>query len=289
MWLRKWLPFRSGETAAAPRPPPGFRESASPVAFARAPSDETLSPERAPERAEAPLPARLPAELPFPSTGPHGHRARMREKLLERGPEALADYELLEMLLFFAMPKGDTKPLAKALINRFGSFGAVLAAPQDQLLATRGLGPHSVAALKLVQASSFRLARAEVMERPVLNNWERLIGYLTAVLAEEKIEQFRILFLDTRNRLIADEAQARGTVNHTPVYPREVVKRALELHATALILVHNHPSGDPTPSREDVAMTAEVKQAVGVLGIALHDHLIIGRGRHLSFRREGLL
>jgi DNA repair protein RadC len=284
VWLRKWLQPRDGE-AAAPRPQPGFRESAVPLAFAPAPGAGSLPP----QRAEAPFPARVPAELPFPSTGPHGHRARMREKLLERGAEALADYELLEMLLFFAMPKGDTKPLAKALINRFGSFGAVLAAPRDELLATRGLGPHSVAALKLVQASSLRLARAEVMERPVLNHWDRLIGYLTAVLAEEKIEQFRILFLDTRNRLIADEAQARGTVNHTPVYPREVAKRALELHATALILVHNHPSGDPTPSREDVAMTAEVKAAVGVLGIQLHDHLIIGRGRHLSVHREGLL
>ncbi|WP_407927928.1 RadC family protein [Belnapia arida] len=282
MWLRKWLQTRGDDAAPSPR---GFHEGVAPVAFDRAPAAETP----APERMEAPFPTRIPAELAFPSTGPHGHRARMREKLLERGAEALADYELLEMLLFFAMPKGDTKPLAKALINRFGSFGAVLAAPQDQLMATRGLGPHSVAALKLVQASSLRLARAEEMDRPILNNWERLIGYLTAVLAEEKIEQFRILFLDTRNRLIADEAQARGTVNHTPVYPREVVKRALELHATALILVHNHPSGDPTPSREDVAMTAEVKAAVGVLGIALHDHLIIGRGRHLSFRREGLL
>jgi DNA repair protein RadC len=251
----------------------------------RAPRAETL----ADDPAGAPFPASIPAERPFPSTGPQGHRGRLREKLLERGPEALADYEMLEMLLFFAMPKGDTKPLAKALINHYGSFGAVLAAPRDQLLATRGLGPHSVAALKLVQASSHRLARAAVIDRPVLNNWDRLIGYLTAVLAEEKIEQFRILFLDTRNRLVADEAQARGTVNHTPVYPREVVKRALELHATALILVHNHPSGDPTPSREDVAMTAEVKAALGVLGIALHDHLIIGRGRHLSFRREGLL
>ncbi len=267
---------------------PGFREGAAAVAFAR--GEEAAAVSRPDDGLrDAPPPEQRPAEPPFPSTGPQGHRARMREKLLQRGPEALADYEMLEMLLFFAMPKGDTKPLAKALINRFGSFGAVLAAPQEALLATRGLGPHSVAALKLVQASALRLARAEVMERPVLNNWERLIGYLTAVLAEEKVEQFRILFLDTRNRLIADEAQARGTVNHTPVYPREVVKRALELHATALILVHNHPSGDPTPSREDVAMTAEVKAAAGVLGIALHDHLIIGRGRHLSVRREGLL
>ncbi|WP_188968417.1 RadC family protein [Neoroseomonas lacus] len=234
-------------------------------------------------------PTEYAPEVPFASTGPHGHRSRMREKLLARGPDSLADYELLEMLLFFAMPKGDTKPLAKALINRFGSFANVLAAPQQTLMDTRGLGVHSVSALKLVQASALRLARAEVMERPVLNNWTVLIDYLTAVMAREKIEQFRVLFLDTRNRLLADEAQARGTVNHTPVYPREVVKRALDLQATALILVHNHPSGDPTPSRADIEMTQEVKAAAHVLGIVLHDHVIIGNGRHLSFRREGLL
>ena len=179
---------------------------------------------------------------PFPTTGPQGHRARMRDKLLDRGPDALADYELLEMLLFFVQPKGDTKPLAKGLINQFGSFASVLSAPQKDLFATPGLGRHSVAALKLVQASAQRLARAEVMDRPVLNNWDRLLDYLHAVLARERIEQFRVLFLDNKNRLLADEAQARGTVNHTPVYPREVVKRALELHATALILVHNHPT-----------------------------------------------
>ncbi len=226
---------------------------------------------------------------PFASTGPHGHRGRMRERLLDRGPDSLADYEMLEMLLFFAFKTGDTKPLAKALINRYGSFAAVLAAPQRELLETRGLGPHSVAAIKLVQAAALRLARAEVIDRPVLNNWERLTDYLSAALSRERVEQFRVLFLDPKNRLIADEAQARGTVNHTPVYPREVVKRALELHATALILVHNHPSGDPTPSRADVEMTAEVKSAAGVLGIVLHDHLILGNGRWTSFRREGLL
>ncbi len=227
--------------------------------------------------------------LPFASTGPHGHRARMREKLLDRGPDALADYELLEMLLFFAMPKGDTKPLAKALINRFGSFANVLAAPQQVLLDTRGLGIHSVSALKLVQAAALRMARAEVMERPVLNTWDKLIEYLTAAMAREKTEVFRVLYLDSKNRLIADEAQARGTVNHTPVYPREVVKRALELHATALILCHNHPSGDPSPSRSDIEMTRMVKEAASVLSVTLHDHLIIGNGRWLSFRSEGLL
>lgn len=226
---------------------------------------------------------------PFPSTGPHGHRSRMREKLLTRGPDALADYELLEMLLFLAMPKGDTKPLAKELINQFGSFANVLAAPQQALFEVHGIGEHGVSAMKLVQASALRMARAEVMARPVLNNWDGLIAYLTAVLAREKVEQFRVLFLDTRNRLLADEAQARGTVNHTPVYPREVVKRALELQATALILVHNHPSGDPTPSEADVEMTEDVKSAAETLGIKLHDHVIIGNGRHLSLRREGLI
>jgi DNA repair protein RadC len=226
---------------------------------------------------------------PFASTGPHGHRERMRDKLLERGAEALADYELLEMLLFFAQPKGDTKPLAKGLINRFGSFASVLAAPSRDLFAAPGLGRHSVAAIRLVQASAQRLALAEVMNRPVLNNWDRLLEYLHTVLARERIEQFRVLFLDNKNRLLADEAQARGTVNHTPVYPREVVKRALELHATALILVHNHPSGDPTPSNDDIDMTQEVKIAAQALSIVLHDHLIVGNGRWVSLRQEGLL
>ncbi len=226
---------------------------------------------------------------PFASIGPRGHRGRMRQRLLTHGAATLADYELLEMLLFFAFKTGDTKPLAKSLINRFGSFAGLLCAPTDQLLTNAGLGPHSVVALKLVQDAAIRLARAEVMDTPILNNWDRLMDYLTAMLSREKIEQFRILFLDPRNRLIADEAQARGTVDHTPVYPREVVKRALELHATALILVHNHPSGDPTPSRADIEMTGEIKDAARVLGVVVHDHVIVGNGRWLSFRREGLL
>jgi len=230
-----------------------------------------------------------PESLPFPSTGPQGHRARMREKLLGRGADALADYEVLEMLLFFAFKKGDTKPLAKALINRFGSLAGVLAADPETLLQTQGLGPHSVSAIKLVQAAALRLARAEASAQPVLNNWDRLVDYLTSALAHEKTEQFRVLFLDPRNRLIADETLGRGTVNHTPVYPREVVKRALEHHATAIILVHNHPSGDPTPSREDIDMTAEIREAAAILNITLHDHLIIGRGQHISLRREGFL
>lgn len=213
----------------------------------------------------------------------------MRARLLSAGPEALADHEMLEMVLFLALPRRDTKPIARALLARFGSFASVIAAPVNELRGIEGLGEAGTAALKLVQGAALRLMRAEVMERPVLSNWDRLLEYLNATLARERVEQFRVLFLDSRNRLLADEAQSRGTVNHTPVYPREVLKRALELHATALILVHNHPSGDPSPSQEDVAMTAEVKAAAAALSVVLHDHIIIGNGRWLSFRQQGLL
>ena len=219
----------------------------------------------------------------------HGHRERLRDRFRDAGPDALSDYELLEMVLFRALPRRDVKPLAKTLINRFGSFSRVLAAPPEELMAASDIGQHAAAAVKIVQAAALRMMRADILEQPVLNNWERLMGYLTAALSREKIEQFRVLFLDSKNRLIADEAQARGTVNHTPVYPREVVKRALELHATALILVHNHPSGDPTPSRADIEMTAAVKEAAAVLEIVVHDHLILGNGRWTSFRQERLL
>ncbi len=225
---------------------------------------------------------------PATTAGAEGHRERLRARFLTAGPESLADHELLELVLF-AIPRRDTKPIARALLGRFGSFAGVVAAPAGELLQTEGLGEGGAAALKAVQAAALRLARAEVMQRPVLNNWDRLMDYLNAVLARERIEHFRVLFLDTRNRLLADEAQGRGTVNHTPVYPREVVRRALELHATALILVHNHPSGDPTPSAEDVAMTREIRDAARPLSVALHDHVIVGNGRWLSFRREGLL
>jgi DNA repair protein RadC len=228
-------------------------------------------------------------ERPPPEMGADGHRGRMRGRLLTAGADALADHELLEMALFLALPRRDTKPIARALLARFGSFAAAISAPVVELHRVEGMGDAGAAALKLIQAAALRLARAELVDRPILGNWDRLIDYLTAMLARERGEQFRVLYLDTRNRLIADEAQARGTVNHTPVYPREVAKRALELHATAIILVHNHPSGDPTPSRADIEMTREVKQAAGTLAIALHDHVIIGNGSWVSFRREGLL
>ncbi len=233
-----------------------------------------------------PLPPLLSPEEP---PGHLGHRERLRAKLLNAGADALADYELLELLLFFAILRQDTKPIARALVERFGSFANVLAASPAELREVKGVGDSAVAIIKASQAAALRLLRAEIRDRPVLNNWDRLTAYLTAAMAREPIEQFRVLYLDTKNRLIADEAQARGTVNHTPVYPREVMKRCLELGATALILAHNHPSGDPTPSRADIEMTAEIKSAAQALGIVLHDHLIIGNGRQLSFRREGFL
>jgi DNA repair protein RadC len=230
----------------------------------------------------------LPLEMPEPP-GHLGHRARMRQRLLTAGPEALADYELLEMVLFLALPRQDTKPIARALIARFGSFANAIAAPTAELCQVEGVKEAGAAALKTVQAAALRLARAELLDRPLLNSWDRLLDYLAASLARVRVEEVHVLFLDARNRLIADEAFGRGTVNHSPVYPREVVKRALELQATALILVHNHPSGDPTPSRADLRMTAEVKAAAAVFDIHLHDHLIIGNGRQVSLRQEGLL
>jgi DNA repair protein RadC len=221
--------------------------------------------------------------------GVEGHRARLRSRFLAGGPDAIAEHELIEMVLFLGVPRRDTKPIARALLARFGSYAGAISASVPDLLGIEGLGESGVAALKLVQAAAQRLAKAEVLYRPILSNWDRLMEYLQAVLAREKIEQFRILFLDNRNRLLADEPQGAGTVNHTPVYPREVVKRALELHATAIILVHNHPSGDPSPSREDIEMTKEIKHAANTLSIVLHDHVIVGNGQWLSFRKAGLL
>jgi DNA repair protein RadC len=236
---------------------------------------------------DPPAPEREASEAPPP--GHLGHRSRMRQRLLTAGPDALLDHELLEMVLFLALPRRDTKPIARELLHRFGGFADAIAAPLHELQQVEGLGEAGAAALKTVQAAALRLARSELREQELLNNWDKLAAYLTASLARERVEHVHVLYLDTRNRLIADEAQARGTVNHTPVYPREVVKRALELQATALILVHNHPSGDPTPSRADIEMTAEIKAAAEVFGIVLHDHLIIGKGRQTSLRQEGLL
>ena len=235
------------------------------------------------------LSSKQPPASRLPATSMELHRARMRQKLLAGGGEALADHELLEMALFLALPRRDTKPVAYRLLARFGSFANAIAAAPSDIAAVDGMGEASAAALKIVQAAAVRLARAEVVDRPMLSHWDALLAYLNAVMARERVEQFRILFLDARNRLIADEAQSRGTVNHTPVYPREVVRRALELQASALILAHNHPSGDPAPSREDIAMTRDIVAAAQALSIVVHDHIIIGNGKWLSFRNEALL
>ncbi|GAB4357849.1 MAG: DNA repair protein RadC [Kiloniellaceae bacterium] len=219
----------------------------------------------------------------------HGHRERLRQRLLERGGASLQDYEILEFLLFGAKPRGDTKPLAKALIERFGSLARVLTAPPDALAKVPGMGDASIAALKIVPEAAARLAREEAMAGDVISSWDKLLAYCRQTMAHQPVEQFRLLFLDKRNRLIADEVQQQGTIDHTPVYTREVMKRALELGAAALILVHNHPSGEAEPSAADIAMTEELAGAATKLGIVIHDHLVIGRAGHASFRSLGLL
>ncbi|MEL6914298.1 MAG: DNA repair protein RadC [Pseudomonadota bacterium] len=233
-------------------------------------------------------------EVPVLRGGPQpsyirDHRTRLRARFMAGGPDALPDYELLELLLFRAIPRQDVKPLARALLETFGDFNRVVSADPDRLAAVKGAGQAVITELKIVEAAAHRLARARVLQRPVLSGWAELVDYCHTAMAHRTTEQFRVLYLDRKNVLVADEAQAKGTVDHVPVYPREVVKRALALDASALILVHNHPSGDPTPSEADIAMTHQVAQAAEALGIVLHDHLIIGQSRELSFRSEGYL
>jgi DNA repair protein RadC len=218
-----------------------------------------------------------------------GHRGRLRARFLQGGPDALPDYELLELVLYAAYARGDTKPLAKRLIARFGGFAQALAAPPEELRKVKGVGDAAVVALKTVQAAAARMTLREIGDRPVLSAWHKVIDYCHAQMAREQTEQFRLLFLDRKNQLIADEVQQKGTIDHAPVYPREVIKRALDLGAAAIILAHNHPSGDPTPSQADIAMTKEIVKAGKILGVAVHDHLVIGRRGHFSFRAEGLM
>ena len=214
----------------------------------------------------------------------HGHRERLRARFLAAGADAVSDYELLELVLFRAIPQRDVKPLAKQLIARFGSFAETIAAPAARLREVKGIGDSAVTELKIVQAAAVRLARGETKKRLALSSWSAALDYCRTAMAFSDKEQFRLLFLDKRNQLIADELQQTGTVDHTPVYPREVVKRALELSATALILVHNHPSGDPTPSQADIQMTQAIAEMAKPLGIAVHDHIIVGRDGHASLR-----
>ena len=252
---------------------PGFSDSLLPLFTPSGDEDEALA---------APLPGRLPSYIA-------DHRKRLRARFTEGGAQAMPDYEMLELVLFRAIPRKDVKPLARLLLDTFGDFNRVVTAPPARLLAVKGVGDTVVLELKIIEAAAQRMMRARVMNRPVLSSWNALLDYCHTAMAHRETEQFRILFLDRKNVLIADEEQAKGTVDHVPVYPREVVKRALELNASALILVHNHPSGDPTPSDADISMTLQVQEAAQVLGITLHDHLIIGKSRELSFRSDGYL
>ena len=219
----------------------------------------------------------------------HGHRQRLRQRFLEGGAEALPDYELLELILFLAIPQRDVKPLAKELLARFGGFAAVMNADLSALTEIDGIKDGTATTLKLIEAAARRLAKTELMERPVINSWERLVDYCRVNLAHLPRERLHLLFLDRKNALIAGETQGVGTVDHAPIYPREVARRALELNATAVIMVHNHPSGDPAPSSADIEATRKVAEALKAIGVTLHDHLIVGRTGHASLKSQGLM
>lgn len=251
----------------------GFSDLSQPMLFPPGAADEALP---------APLPQRLPSYVA-------DHRARLRQRFMDGGAQAMPDYELLELALFAAIPRQDVKPLARRLLDRFGDFNRVLAAPPARITEVEGAGAAIALHLKVLEAAAQRMMRARVINRPVLSSWDALLDYCHTAMAHRETEQFRLLFLDRKNVLIADEEQAKGTVDHVPVYPREVVKRALELNASALILVHNHPSGDPTPSEADITMTLQIQDACQTLNITLHDHLVIGKAREVSFRSLGYL
>jgi DNA repair protein RadC len=219
----------------------------------------------------------------------HGHRERLRERFRDAGADALSDYELMEMVLFRALPRRDVKPLAKSLITKFGSFAEAVHAPDARLREVVGLGEAAITEIRLIAAAASRIAKGQLKQRTVLSSWARVIDYCRTAMAFADKEQFRILFLDKRNQLISDEVQQVGTVDHTPVYPREVVKRALELSATAIVLVHNHPSGDPTPSQADIQMTKAIIDIAAPLGISVHDHIIVGKNGHASLKGMKLI
>lgn len=251
---------------------------ASPSLFRFDPAQDDVQPVPRPAAKQAALPSYIA-----------DHRARLRDRFMQGGAAAMPDYELLELVLFRAVPRQDMKPLARRLLDRFGDFNRVLSADPARLADVDGVGPAIIVELKIVAAAAQRLARSRVIQRPVLTSWDALVDYCHTAMAHGEVEQFRVLYLDRKNVLIADEEQAKGTVDHVPVYPREIVRRALDLNASALILVHNHPSGDPTPSDPDIQMTRCIMQAAETMGIVVHDHLIIGKDRELSFRASGLL
>lgn len=233
---------------------------------------------------------------PFQHSEPHkipsylkDHRKRLRERFINGGADAMPDYELLELVLFRAIPRRDVKPLARDLLERFTDFNGVISAPVDQLQIVSGVGHTVIQELKIVEAAAHRLAKSKVIGRPAISSWDALLEYCQTTMSHRQTEEFRVFYLDRKNILISDELLGQGTVDHVPVYPREIVKRALHLNASALILVHNHPSGDPTPSQQDIAMTKHIQAAADALGISVHDHLVIGKSREISFQSEGLL
>jgi DNA repair protein RadC len=233
----------------------------------------------------------------FMLTGPKGrmpsyiqdHRKRLRERFISGGATAVPYYELLELILFRSIPRCDVKPVARRLMETFGDFSRVLAAPLERLLDVRGVGDAVAVDLKILEAATHRMARARILQKPVLSSWDALLDYCHTAMSHRETEHFRVLFLDRKNVLIEDEEQGKGTIDHVPVYPREIMKRALEINASAIILVHNHPSGDPTPSESDITMTNQIQEAGSALGITLHDHLIIGKSQEISFRSERLI
>ncbi|MCR9109582.1 DNA repair protein RadC [Marivita sp. XM-24bin2] len=258
--------------------------------MARSPTFQ-LSLFEAPAQAPA-KPAKRKSKTPAKPKQPsyiEGHRERLRNRFLVGGADPLPDYELLELLLFRMLKGGDVKPLANRLIDTFGDFNRVLAAPIERLIEVMGVGPKIALELKLIEAATHRMSQGKVLKRPVISSWSALLDYCRVTMSHRDTELFRVLFLDRKNVLIADEIQGKGTVDHVPVYPREVIKRALDLNASALILVHNHPSGDPTPSTADIDMTEKIQAACDAVGITVHDHLVIGKSTQVSFKSEGYL
>lgn len=218
-----------------------------------------------------------------------GHRGRLRRRFQERGAQALADYELLEMYLFRTVTRQDTKPLARALIDEFGSFAAVCSQSYERLMKVNGVGERVAFDLKVIEAVAHRFEGSKLDRSMILSNWKQLIRYCRTVMAHKGHETFRVLYLDPKNALIVDEEQANGTANHVAIYPREITKRALELSATAIILVHNHPSGDPTPSQADIDLTQTLEAGLGFMGIKMHDHVVVGQSKAVSMRNEGYI
>ncbi|UWQ53719.1 RadC family protein [Leisingera caerulea] len=254
--------------------------------MAKDPAFEDVSLPLFPSSGDTPAAPAAPGRLP---SYIKDHRTRLRARFMQGGAAAMPDYELLELILFRSIPRRDVKPLARQLLDTFGDFNRVVTASPERLASVKGIGEAVITDFKVLEAAAHRMARARVIQRQVISSWDALLDYCHTTMAHRETEQFRILFLDRKNVLVADEEQARGTVDHVPVYPREVAKRALELNASALILVHNHPSGDPTPSDSDITMTDQIQTALTALGITLHDHLIIGKSTELSFRAQGLL